>query len=69
MAELDRSIAEAERSFERIRRDAAENELYGRFKQRWNDYRTFVNQIVVLSRSNRKAEALAIYEGTLAHRL
>src|ERR1700733_11510994 len=29
MAALDRSIAEAERSFERIRRDAAENELYG----------------------------------------
>ena len=46
MAALDRSIAEAERSFERIRRDAAENELYGRFKQRWNDYRTLVNQIV-----------------------
>jgi two-component system, OmpR family, sensor kinase len=63
MAALDRSIAEAERSFERIRRDAAENELYGRFKQHWNDYRTFVNQIVALSHANRKTEALAIYAG------
>jgi two-component system, OmpR family, sensor kinase len=54
MAALDRSIAEAERSFERIRRDAAENELYGRFKQHWNDYRTLVNQIVALSHANRK---------------
>src|SRR5579862_3538295 len=54
MAALDRSIAEAERSFERIRRDAAENELYGRFKQHWNDYRTDVNQIVALSHANRK---------------
>ncbi len=64
MAELDRSIAEAERGFERIRHDAAENDLYGRFKQRWNDYRTIVNQIAALSRSNRKAEALAIYGST-----
>ena len=63
MAELDRSIAEAERGFERIRRDAAEDDLYGRFKQRWNDYRAIVNQIVVLSRTGRKAEALAIYGG------
>ena len=63
MAALDRSIAEAERSFERIRRDAAENELYGRFKQHWNDYRTYVNQIVALSHANRKTEALAIYAG------
>jgi two-component system, OmpR family, sensor kinase len=63
MAALDRSIAEAERSFERIRRDAAENELYGRFKQHWTDYRTDVNQIVALSHAGRKTEALAIYAG------
>jgi two-component system OmpR family sensor kinase len=63
MAELDRSIAEAERSFERIRRNAAADDVYARFKQRWNDYRTIVNQIVVLSRTNRKPEALAIYGG------
>src|ERR1700678_1805711 len=63
MAELDRSIAEAERGFERIRHDTAEGELYGRFKQRWTDYRTIVNQMLVLSRTGRKAEALAIYGG------
>jgi len=63
MAALDRSIAEAERGFERIRRDATENELYGQFKQHWNDYRTLVNQIVALSHANRKTEALAIYAG------
>ena len=63
MADLDRSIAEAERGFERIRRDAAEDPLYSRFKQRWNEYRAVVNQIVMLSRTNRKAEALAIYGG------
>jgi len=40
IAGLDRSIAEAERGFERIRHNAAEDDLYGRFKERWNDYRT-----------------------------
>jgi signal transduction histidine kinase len=63
MAELDRSIAEAERNFERIRRDAAENDLYAVFKQHWNEYRTLVNQITALSRTNRKADAQALYGG------
>ena len=61
MADLDRTIAEAERGFERIRHDAAENDLYGRFKVRWNDYRATVNQMLVLSRGNRKDDALKIY--------
>jgi two-component system, OmpR family, sensor kinase len=63
MTELDRSIAQAERSFERIRRDAAGNDLYGSFKQDWNEYRTLVNQIVALSRASRKADAVALYGG------
>ena len=64
MAKLDRSIAEVERDFERIRHDVAENALYARFKQHWNDYREIVNRMLVLSRTNRKGEALAIYAGT-----
>jgi two-component system, OmpR family, sensor kinase len=63
MAELDRSIAEAERNFERIRRDAAENDLYAVFKQHWNEYRTLVNLITALSRTNRKTDAQALYGG------
>jgi two-component system, OmpR family, sensor kinase len=63
MTELDRSIAQAERSFERIRRDPAEKDLYGSFKQDWSQYRTLVNQIVALSRGNRKADAVALYGG------
>ena len=64
MAELDRSIAQAERGFEKIAHDPAENDLYDRFKAHWTDYRKIVNQMLVLSRGNRKAEALAIYRGT-----
>jgi signal transduction histidine kinase len=64
MAELDRRIAEAERNFERIRHDAAEDELYARFKQRWTEYRAIVNQMLELSRGDSKAEAIAIYRGS-----
>jgi two-component system OmpR family sensor kinase len=64
MAELDRMIAEAERDFERIRRGVAENDSYGLFKRRWNEYRALVNQSTALSRANRKSEALEIYAGT-----
>jgi two-component system, OmpR family, sensor kinase len=64
MAELDRSIAQAERGFEKIAHDPAENDLYGRFKAHWTDYRKIVNQMLALSRGNRKAEALAIYGST-----
>jgi two-component system, OmpR family, sensor kinase len=39
MTELDRAIAAAERNFERIRRDAAEADLYDQFKTRWNALR------------------------------
>jgi two-component system, OmpR family, sensor kinase len=61
MEGLDRSIAQAERSYEQIRHDAAESELYAQFKERWNDYRKTVNQMLALSRTNRKAEAITIY--------
>jgi two-component system OmpR family sensor kinase len=64
MAALDRSIAQAERGFEKIAHDPAENDLYDRFKAHWTDYRKIVNQMLVLSRGNRKAEALSIYGGT-----
>ncbi|WP_439924943.1 sensor histidine kinase [Nitrobacter sp. JJSN] len=62
MEELDRLIAQAERNFERIRHDATEDELYVKFKERWNEYRTIVNKMLALSRSNRKAEAIAIHK-------
>jgi signal transduction histidine kinase len=61
MEELDRSLAQAERSYEQIRHHPAESELYAQFKERWNDYRKTVNQMLALSRTNHKAEALTIY--------
>jgi two-component system, OmpR family, sensor kinase len=64
MEDLDRSIADSEREFEGISHDAAEADLYAAFKGRWTAYRTIVNQMLELSRTNRKAEAVAIYGST-----
>ncbi len=65
MIELDRTIAAAERNFERIRHDdPAETELYDQFKARWNTYRRIVNQMLVLARSDRRDEALQIYSSS-----
>jgi two-component system OmpR family sensor kinase len=64
MEDLDRTIAEAERSFERIRHDAAENELYAQFKARWSAYRGIVNRMLVLSRNDDKSGALQIYDSS-----
>jgi signal transduction histidine kinase len=60
MRELDRSIAEAERNYEQLRHDAAEAELYQKFKDHWNDYRKTVNQMLALSRTD-KAQAISVY--------
>src|SRR5215470_629115 len=61
MIELDRAISQAQGSYERIRHDAEEQALYIHFRERWNDYRAVVNQMLELSRSGRKAEAVASY--------
>ena len=66
MAELDRTIAASEREFEAIRHDAAEDDLYSRFKARWTDYRGIVNQMLALSRNNRKDEARQIVRKILS---
>jgi len=64
MIELDRAISQAQGGYERIRHDAEEQALYTHFRERWNDYRAIVNQMLELSRSGRKAEAVSTYMTT-----
>jgi two-component system, OmpR family, sensor kinase len=64
MIDLDRAISQAQASYERIRHDAEERALYTRFRERWNDYRAVVNQMLELSRTGRKAEAVSTYVTT-----
>ena len=64
MIELDRPISQAQGGYERIRHDAEERALYVQFRERWNEYRIVVNQMLELSRSGRKAEAVSAYMTT-----
>jgi two-component system, OmpR family, sensor kinase len=64
MIDLDRAISQAQGGYERIRHDAEERALYTRFRERWNEYRTVVNQMLELSRSGRRAEAVSTYMTT-----
>jgi len=64
MVDLDRAVSQAQGSYERIRHDAEERAFYTQFRERWNDYRKVVNQMLELSRSGRKADAIAAYMTT-----
>jgi signal transduction histidine kinase len=64
MIDLDRAISQAQGSYERIRHDTDERTLYTRFRERWNEYRAVVNQMLELSRSGRKADAISAYMTT-----
>src|SRR5919205_2377871 len=61
MEQLDRAIAQAQRSYELLRHDAGDTALYEQFKQRWSEYRQIANQVLTLSRGTRKDEAVALY--------
>jgi two-component system, OmpR family, sensor kinase len=42
MAALDRGISAAQRAYQQIRHDAAEDELFSRFEESWSQYRSIV---------------------------
>jgi two-component system, OmpR family, sensor kinase len=64
MIDLDRAISQAQGAYEHIRHDAEERALYTRFRERWNDYRAVVNQMLELARSGRREEAVSTYMTT-----
>jgi two-component system OmpR family sensor kinase len=61
MVELDRSISQAQYSYEHLHHDPDEAGLYNKFRESWHDYRDIVNRVLELSRRDRKAEAIAVY--------
>jgi two-component system, OmpR family, sensor kinase len=64
MVELDRAISEAQTGYEKIRHDAEERAYYNLFRERWNEYRKVVNQMLELVRRGQKSDAVAIYTTT-----
>jgi two-component system, OmpR family, sensor kinase len=61
MAELDRSISQAQYSYEHLHHDADEADLYARFRASWHDYREIVNRVLEASRRDRKTDAVNLY--------
>lgn len=61
IAALDRTIAQAQRGYERLDHSAAETELYARFRDRWNRYRAIAGGIVARSPADRKPDAVEVY--------
>jgi two-component system, OmpR family, sensor kinase len=64
MVELDRAISQAQSSYGQIRHDQEERDYYDLFRERWNDYRKVVNQMLELTRRGQKADAIAMYTTT-----
>ncbi len=61
IAELDRSIAQAQRGYEHLRHSDAETELYARFCDQWNRYRAIAGGIVARGVEDRKSDAVQAY--------
>ncbi len=61
MADLDRSISQAQYSYENLHHDPDEAGLYTRFRESWHSYREIVNHVLELSRKDQKAEAISLY--------
>lgn len=61
MSDLDRAIARAQSSYERLDHDSVQVELYRRFSASWQDYRHIVAQELALLDAGHADAALALY--------
>jgi two-component system, OmpR family, sensor kinase len=59
--ELDRSIGQAQRGYERLPHSAAEAQIYRRFDELWNRYRSIVGNVMSHAPGERKANAVQVY--------
>jgi two-component system, OmpR family, sensor kinase len=64
MADLDRAIARAQVSYERLRHDPVETELYRRFSTGWQGYRHIVAQELALLDAGHAGDALSLYRSS-----
>ncbi len=64
LVDLDHLVSQAQGGYEHIAHDAEERALYTRFRERWNEYRVIVNQMLEQSRRGHNAEAVAAYMTT-----
>jgi two-component system OmpR family sensor kinase len=65
MEDLDRSIAAAQLAYGQIRHDAAEDDLYTQFEQRWSKYRNIVARGEAIPPGAAATAAAQLQENTL----
>jgi len=61
LAELDETIADAQRRYEQVDHDTVELDLYQQFSGQWRTYRDLANRVMVLSQRDDKTDAIALY--------
>jgi two-component system, OmpR family, sensor kinase len=59
--DLDRRITLAQHSYEHIRHDQAESDLYSKFQAEWFAYRDLANRVLALPSTGRVSEAVELY--------
>jgi two-component system OmpR family sensor kinase len=59
--ELDRSVAHAQRDYERISHTGAEFGLYATFSTRWHDYQANAARVLALATAGTQDQAVALY--------
>ncbi len=59
--ELDQRITLAQHSYEHIRHDQDELNLYAKFRSQWFAYRDVANQVLALASGGRRSEAISLY--------
>jgi two-component system, OmpR family, sensor kinase len=59
--DLDLLITRARHSYQHIRHDRTERELYRHFETNWDRYRKIADQVISLLRADRRDDAVALY--------
>ena len=61
IADLDAQVSRAQRSYESLLHQASERQLYEKFARDWAAYKTIAAQVLALSHSGAKPDAIAMY--------
>jgi len=67
IAALDATVTHAQQEYEALQHDDAELRLYEDFAQQWTAYKALARQVLALSHSGGKTEAVSMYMTTSRH--
>jgi two-component system, OmpR family, sensor kinase len=67
IAALNAHVVRAQRSFESLPHENAEQQLYDEFARQWAAYQIIAEQVLARSRADNKLDAIALYKGQSRH--